>query len=61
MVAWKIGGLVAGVTTHAVDTVAILASPYILQMNMAVVALQGRVTRWMTVLAARRRENFVDL
>ena len=59
--ALKIGGLVASVAAHAVDTVAVLAALYILQMNMAVVALERGITWWMAVLAARGCENPVDL
>ena len=59
--AGKVGGLVTGVAPHAVDTTAILAAPYILQMDVTVVALQRRVAGWVTVLAARRSEDSMDL
>ena len=59
--AQKIGGLVASVAAHSVDTKAILATLHILQMNMAVVALERCIPRWMTVLATRGGEDFIDL
>jgi hypothetical protein len=61
VLAGEIRGLVAGVATHAGHTMAILAAPYILQMDVTVVALQRRVTGRMAVLTTRRSEDFVDL
>jgi hypothetical protein len=52
--------LVAGVAVHAVDTVTASASVDVLQMDMAIVALQRRVAGGVAVLAARRSEDFVD-
>jgi hypothetical protein len=57
----EVCGLVAGVATHAVDTVAVFAAFYVLEMDMAVVALQWCVAGGVAVLAARRCEYFVDL
>src|SRR6266478_488533 len=57
----QIRGLVAGVAAHAVDAVAIFAALHILQMDMAVVALQGRVPGGVAVLATRRSKNSVEL
>src|SRR6266853_6977156 len=51
--AGKIGSLVTSVAAHSVNTQAILATLHILQMDMAIVALQRRVTGGMAVLAAR--------
>ncbi len=59
--AQKIGGLVASVAAHSVDSKAILPTLHILQMNMAVVALERSIPRWMTVLATRGCEDLVDL
>jgi len=59
--AGKIGGLVAGVAAHAVDAVAVLAAHDILEVDVAVIALQRGVAEGVTVLAAGRGENFVDL
>src|ERR1700674_595956 len=59
--AGKIGGLVASVAAHAVNTLAIFAALDVLRVDMAVIALQRRVTRRVTVLAAGRGEDFVDL
>src|SRR5260370_41392243 len=59
--AGKIGSLVTGVAAHSVNTQAILAALHILQMDVAIVALQRRVTGGKAVLAARRGEYFVDL
>ena len=57
----QIRGLVAGVAAHAIDAVAVSAAPHILQMDVTVVALEGGVSGGVAVLAARRREDFVDL
>jgi len=61
MLAGKIGGLVAGVTAHGADAVAVFATLYILHVDVAVITLERRVARGVTVLAAWRSENFVDL
>ena len=53
--------LMAGIATHRRHSVTIHATPHILQMHVAVVALQRCVTGRMTVLAARRRQHFVYL
>ena len=57
----KIGGLVAGVAAHTVNAVTISAPLHVLRVHVAVIALQRRVTRGMTVLAAGRGEHLVDL
>ncbi len=59
--AGNIGTLVTGGAAHSVNAQAILAALHILQMDMAIVALQRRVTGGMAVLAARRGKYFVDL
>jgi len=57
----EIGSLMARIASHAVDAVAIFATLYVLQVDMTVVALKGRIARGMAVLAARKGEDFVDL
>src|SRR5260370_21734100 len=59
--AGKIGSLVTGVAAHSVNTQAILAALHILQMDVAIVALQRRVTGGMAGLGARRGEYFFNL
>src|SRR5258706_10965467 len=59
--AGNIGTLVTGGAAHSVNAQAILAALHILQMDMAIVALQRRVTGGMAVLAARRGKYFVDV
>src|ERR1700687_4810351 len=61
VLAGKIRGLGAGVAAHAVNAVAISATLDVLRVHMTVIALQRRVTRGVTVLAAGRGEDFVDL
>jgi len=52
---------VASVTAHGADTVAVFAALHILHVDVTVVALEGSVTRRVTVLAARRSEDTIDL
>ena len=59
--AGQICGLMAGVAAHAVDSVAVFAALYVLQMHVAVVALQRSVASRVAILAARRSQNFIDL
>src|ERR1700739_3736688 len=47
----------AGVAFHAVDAMAVETALYVLNVDVTVVALQGRVTGWMAIAAARRIEN----
>ena len=61
VLAGKIGPLVAGIAAHTVNAATISATLHVLPVDMAVIALQRRVTRGMTVLAAGRGEDFVDL
>jgi hypothetical protein len=61
VLAGDVGGLVAGVAAHAVDAVAVLAAHDILHVDVAVIALERCVAGRVTVLAARRGEDFVDL
>ena len=49
----EIRGLVAGVATHSVNAVTILAALYVLKVGMAVVTLKRRVSGRMAVLTAR--------
>src|SRR5438445_7348610 len=66
-IAWRhvfaseIGGLVARIATHSVNTVTILAALHVLKVGMAVVTLERRVSGRVAILAARRREDFIDL
>ncbi len=53
--------LVAGVAAHPIHAVAVSPALHVLHVDVAVVALQRRVSRGMAVLTSRRRENFVDL
>jgi len=48
----EIPGLVAGVATHSVDAVTILAALYVLKVGMAVVTLKRSVSGRMAVLTA---------
>jgi len=61
MVASEIRGLVAGVATHSVDTVTVLAALYVLKVGMAVVTLERSVPGRVTILAARRGKYFINL
>jgi hypothetical protein len=60
VVAGEVAGLVTGFAAHGGHAVAILAAFYVLQVDVAVVALERSVASGMASLAARRRENFVD-
>jgi hypothetical protein len=57
----EIGALVTGFAAHGGNAAAVFAAFYVLQMDVAVVALQGSVACGMAVLAARRSEDFVHL
>src|ERR1700687_2996865 len=57
----QISLLVAGVTVHAIDAVAVIAALDVLHVDVTVVALQRGVTGGVAVLAARRDKNFVNL
>jgi hypothetical protein len=59
VVASQIAGLVAGFAAHGSDAVAILAAFYVLQVDVAVIALERSVASGMAILAARRSENFM--
>lgn len=61
VLARKICSLVASVAAHAIDAVAVLAALDILQVDVAVVALERGVAGGMTILAAREGEDFEDL
>src|SRR5580700_6739227 len=47
----------AGVAFHAVDAMAVETALHVLNVDVTVVALQGRVTGWMAIAAARRIED----
>src|SRR5580692_10928176 len=47
----------AGVAFHAVDAMAVETALHVLKVDVTVVALQGRVTGWMAIAAARRIED----
>lgn len=57
----KIRCLMAGIATHAIDTVPVLSALYILNVYVTVVALQRRVTSRVAILAARRGQDPVQL
>jgi len=61
VLARNICSLVASVAAHAIDAVAVLAALDILQVDVAVVALERGVAGGMTILAAREGEDFEDL
>ncbi len=61
MRARKIRCLMACITTHPVHSAAVLAPYYVLKMHMTVVSLKRRITRGMTILAARRGQDTIKL
>jgi hypothetical protein len=61
VVACEIRSLMASIAAHAVNAVAVFATFDVLQMNVAVIALQRSVTHGVAILAARRCKDFMDL
>src|SRR5258708_209601 len=57
----KIRCLMARITSHPVNPVAVLAPFYVLKMHMTVVSLKGCITCGMTILAAGRGQDTINL
>ncbi|GAC1623380.1 MAG: hypothetical protein PVS2B2_24650 [Candidatus Acidiferrum sp.] len=51
----------AGIAAHAIDAVAVSTAFDVLHVDMAIVALERRIARGMTILTARRDKDFVNL